>query len=582
MAYAVETGAGYIDSEFSDLDLDHTQADRKKSSPKFGNENVHWSINRNVPRLRPDGDAGDFAFPIRRMGNRDFGKYFQYPTATKSVKSVSDDASTYTAGTFAKEEPSMDGSCKVDDVGNEFKWWCDEQGVSDFSVGNTVDDVTPIKFNMETPKLEKGLIDGLNKDGGDMRLQMSDRTRSGSASSRDGDYNDMISVSTVEMSPHMTPGDEWSSFMKPADNDEELERLKNQLLHRLGLKVNLNTAREAPAKVYNLRFDAAVQTDEDPAFAAYKDYELKWLREVNEMLAVKIIEIVNGGKLMAYKTEQAFIDCLQSHLKRSQDEIDRLLHAQAGVGYSSDGEKDELFEEIGFLREENRKLKAEVEALTQQLQEATLSGSYSERERLLEKRLKEEKTSKKVLMDDFSKTLGYMRAMKERLRTLSTERNEKNVTNKGDQGFQGVRPDSPVPGNKVKQKDVAPKGIVKRANTTNCVPSKAERVKFAETSDVYYLPKRSNSELGPFVTNTERAMPILPCQIRPAYGTVPVKKSGGFMDFLKNIKQNFTGSPAPTPAKINVLKVPNQQQVQTQQQIDNYRRHLNSRGLVCR
>lgn len=585
MSLLLETSAGYVDSEYSDYEQGHPLSTIRKSSPKFGSDNLGWSINRKVPEATFSGQRSDLTRPIRRLGHIDFDKYDTYCQSSNSLLNgpdlaISDDIDIDTYEKDDNSECAPAGSCKTDVLGNELKWWCDEQEVSDFSISNTCEDVTPIKLNLDHPEMEKKVLGALQSTQYDDNHQMSDRTRCGSGSSDGSDYNDLLSVSTVTKSPRLVSEEheEWSSFMKPADNDEEVETLRQQILQRLGFKLDGVKIHKTVSKKDVPRCNAAVQTSDDTVTTKYSEYELKWLRDVNEILVAKLIEIMNSGKLMAYKTEQNFIETLQSHLERSQNEIDRLLNMQPEPDNASD-DKQELVEEISLLKDDNDKLRKEVESLRAQLLEVTASGDLSDRAKVLEKKLQEEKTSKKVLMDDFTKTLGYMRMMKDRLKTLSHEKGDRKLPAQDEKVEVAPSKRLDPETNRKHVRDTALKGCIKRSNTTACTPSKPDRVKFAETSDVYYLPKRSNSELGPFVADTNKQLPILPCKIGPTEPKNTAQESCGFFNFFKNIKQTFTSPSKPNGPRVNVLKVPTNQRSQTQQQLDMYKKHLVSRGL---
>ncbi|GFE52631.1 hypothetical protein BaOVIS_000350 [Babesia ovis] len=579
MSLSLETSAGYIDSEYSDFEHAYSLSNINGSSPKFGSDNVQWNYNRNVfdginsvtPRMTQKShkttgrvDINTYSklnVPVQGVGASDYGT---------TAHSSDTDFSYYQD---QKQGYVSDESCRYDTTVNDFRWWCDEQEVSDFSIPNTGEDVTPIKLDDNTPIEENKLLSKLQAVQLAGQQQLSERTHCGSSTTEGCDSYDAISLSSqISTGDDVMIHGEWSSFMKPADHDEELYLLKQQVMERLGFKVAQIDARKTATNKDVQRCEASTQTYEDSFVYSYRENETRWLRDVNELLAAQFVDIISNGKLMAYKTEQRFIEALQAHLNRSQNEIDRLLHLKpAGVNdeYQQEDEvKETLVKELDELRAANVQLQQDVDRLSHQLEKMNQMGPIAERARLLEQKLKEEKASKKALMDDFTKTLGYMRLMKDRLKMLSDDKKlQPNVASE-----RKVRPvDDQVP--RSNTQPVPLKGCIKRSNTTSC--AKQDRVKFAETSDVYYLPKRSNSELGPFVVDSKKQMPILPCKIRPE----DRQQSGGFMGFLRNIKQTFTQNPRRASPRANVLKIPNMQESQTQQKLAMYKRHLLSRGL---
>ncbi|GBE62693.1 FLX-like 4 isoform X1, putative [Babesia ovata] len=587
MSLSLETSAGYIDSEYSDFEHVDPLSTIGRSSPKFGRDDMKYLADRNVtPGLLRDTETISEKQPqnSERDGFTLSHCYVEHQRSNpfNSELRLSRRDGSISSNRETNVEFCSDESCRADTVNNEFKWWCDEQEASDFSLANTGEDVTPIKFEPVTPIEERKILNALQAVQLGNPQQMSDRTRCGSTSSDDCESNE--SLCSAISSPRGIPEaqeEEWSSFMKPADSDLEIDLLKEQILHRLGLKLT-NVRSQGPLeKQANRKCDAGSQTSEDGYAFAYKDYEIVWLRNVNGMLTKQFIELISGGKLMAYKTDQRFIECLQSHLSKSQTEIDRLLRIKPDqTNCKEECHNDNgLIDELAAIRAQNLDLKKEVEALKAQLQQANETDAFTERIKALEQKLGEEKLSKMALMEDFNKTLGYMRLMKDRLKILSEEKCARLVAPSyavKDSSRRGSVGDYT---NKSTVKPNTLKGCVKRSNTTNCAPSKQDRVKFAETSDVYYLPKRSNSELGPFLVDSKRQMPILPCKIRPVDPKATPENSSGLMGFIKSIKQTFTNKSDHTSPRANVLKIPNSQESQTQQKLAMYKRHLLSRGL---
>ncbi|GIX61926.1 FLX-like 4 isoform X1, putative [Babesia caballi] len=585
MADILETSAGYIDSEYSDFEQGHPLSTIRKSSPKFGRDDVQGSFNASV--LSDVHTCGSLVSRKARQGLQmdlsSSGSYAAQSTSNPNVGEVVACDSDTDLPLYQNRKPEYvsDESGRTDATANEFRWWCDEQEASDFSVANTGEDVTPIKMEEATPIEETKILSKLQAVQLCGQRQISDRTRCDSSSTYEEDFNDASSVSSVTKDMSAFHEEEWSSFMKPADYDEEIEMLKQQILQRLGLKLSNVKVREVSKAKSVQKCDASAQTCEDAFSSAYKDYETLWLRNVNGMLAKQFIKVISSGQLMAYKTDQKFIESLQSHLSRSQSEIDRLLHMQPEVCNRRDNsaDKDEMLGEIEALKVQNAKLKREVESLTAKLQKTTELAALAERAKILEQKLSEAKTSKKTLMENYTKTLGHMKLMKDRLKMLSSEkvskcsaaesgtRNNSVVRNVSDAKNNGATPGGTL------------KGCIKRSNTTNCVPVKQDRVKFAETSDVYYLPKRSNSELGPFVVDSKRRIPMLPCKIRPEDPKCESQDGGVFLNWFKSIKQTFTNNRHNSPGT-NALKMPNNQETLTQQNIAMNKRHLLSRGLV--
>ncbi|CDR96204.1 hypothetical protein, conserved [Babesia bigemina] len=587
MSLSLETSAGYIDSEYSDFEHVDPLSTIEKSSPKFGRDDMKYLADRNVaPGLLCGIEAISEKTPkTSGRDNMTLSHNYVDHTTTKSFisgrhNSRRDDR--FSSNREFSVEYFSDESCRADTVNNGFKWWCDEQEASDFSVANTGEDVTPIKFESVVPIEERKMLDALHAVQLGNPQQMSDRTRCGSTSSDDCESNE--SLCSAMSSPRELPEDqeeEWSSFMKPADSDVEVDLLKEQILHRLGLKLT-NVRMKGPLeKQCNRKCDAASQTSEDGFVSAYKDYEIVWLRNVNGMLSKQFIELISGGKLMAYKTDQRFIESLQSHLSRSQTEIDRLLRINPDPLNCKDEcpNDSNLIDELAMIKAQNLNLKKEVEVLKAQLRQANETDSFVERVKALEQKLREERLSKMALMEDFNKTLGYMRLMKDRLKTLSEEKCARLLTPSSAMTDFPGRFNAGECTSKPAVKPNTLKGCVKRSNTTSCAPSKQDRVKFAETSDVYYLPKRSNSELGPFLVDSKRQMPILPCKIRPVDPKAKSENNSGLMGFIKSIKQTFSNKLDQTSPRANVLKIPNGQESQTQQKLAMYKRHLLSRGL---
>ncbi|EDO05167.1 hypothetical protein BBOV_I000730 [Babesia bovis T2Bo] len=567
MSISLETSAGYIDSEYSDFEHAYSVSNVSRTSPKFGRDGMQWNYNRNVFSNFEPASVRQDQSTIKTLEHIDVNAYNRLNQPVRPLNTDDYDTATDTDAYYEDSRKGFvnDESYKYDRSGNDFKWWCDEQEASDFSIANTGEDVTPIKLDDSTPIEDSKLLSqfkAVQSCG-----QLTERTQCGSSISDDWDDNVSIAsrVSTKE-APVMPREDEWSSFMKPADQSEELDLLKQQIMQRLGFKIANMEVHKKVSKRSVESFEAATQTNDDSFGYDYRERESAWLREVNELLATKFVDIVSNGKLMAYKTEQRFIEALQAHLNRSQNEIDRLMHLKNEV--VQDQQYDELIRELDDLKAQNSRLQEDVDELNSQLEELQHVAPVAERARKLEQKLREEKASKKALMDDFTKTLGYMRLMKDRLKTLSGDKQLPKEPERNEV--------PPKPRNNTQPTPL--KGCIKRSNTTSCTPVKQDRVKFAETSDVYYLPKRSNSELGPYVADMKKQMPILPCKIRPQ--KQKSQQSGGLMGFFRNIKQTFTNNSRHSSPNANVLKVPTKQDSQTQRQLEMYRQHLHSRGLV--
>ncbi|KAK2197782.1 Immunoglobulin-like domain [Babesia duncani] len=422
---SLQNTAGYIDSECSDVENVYKMSETNYNpvynrigcgvtSPKFGRDDL----------LSQQGATKQ----VNRTPSHLFNRNKSFKSSASFPESI--------GGATPTSSINDDGSCySTIKANNEFKWWCEEDEPYDGSVTNTNVGNMPEDTPLYSEKIVKR-FSGRNNSNLDL---MSGKTTVGT-----------ITTASRKTSSIEEGADEWQSWMMPVDELDELERLRCQIMTRLKIRVPLTQSlaiSSAKQKVTEHR-EIGVNTIECLASEEYRQQEITWLRDINEIMKNKLIELVSTRKIIKAELDWSFIESVQNHLVHVNKHIEVLERKQNA----------NVPQELQELQLENEQLKTQLEQCQKQVQ-------------TLETQIKQQNEEKDALETDFKKTLTYMRLMKDRLQNIKEGKKSQPKKN--------------------------PEPAVRRCNTE--VVNKLNSVKFAESSDVYYLPKRSLSECRPLI-----------------------------------------------------------------------------------
>ncbi|EKX73562.1 hypothetical protein BEWA_035980 [Theileria equi strain WA] len=359
----------------------------------------------------------------------------------------------------------------------------------------------------------------------------------------------------------------WKSFIKPGNEVDELKALILSRLGVKKL-TNKRSSRDRPSLHGVETFDASTNTLETNLTFNALEQEITWLRGLNSSLKDKLLYVLKNNGRLQYDVNQRYVESVQKHLMRVHEHIDKLVmqngegsnspkHGGADMRNNNSTEEtnnilqehtqetNEVPQEVADgsqngsdpstpaesarstdkenILAENAKIKEQNEELRRRLEE--LGRKYQEsvkREKSLADRLMKAEVSKNALQEEFNKSVAYLRSTKEKLKNLADSKRRHSAknsptstsnvpmdsaTNTLEDPVEQPQPyipptvNRPVYNPQFGQRihSVPPKSMPPmRSNTA--VP----RVKFADESDIYFLPQRSASECGPIIVKPEK------------------------------------------------------------------------------